>query len=81
MFVARWVPALALWAAEKALERPKVKRVANRVDARVREKQEDAGAAIRRARRNAMSNRTWLLAGAGAIAVGIALIGRATRPK
>ncbi|MHB0971597.1 MAG: hypothetical protein ACYC7A_13705 [Thermoanaerobaculia bacterium] len=79
LFVARWVPPIALWLAEKALERPKVAKVARRVDNRISDKQSEAMDSLRRAKSNAKSNPAWLGAGAAAIAIGLGLIARSTR--
>jgi hypothetical protein len=68
------IPPLAAWAIGQLVQAPKVKDVVQDID-------RNAMRSMKRAKRNAASNKAWLAAGAGAIVIGIALIGKATRSK
>ena len=68
------IPPLAAWAIGQLVQAPKVKDVVHDID-------RSAIKSMKRVKRNAASNKAWLAAGAGAIAIGIALIGKATRGK
>jgi len=72
--VMRMITPLAVWAVTKVLDTPKVKSKLQDVDSRTH-------VVLRRSRRNASKNRAWLAGGAAAIAIGIGMLGRATRPK
>lgn len=75
------IPPLTVWAVTKLLETPQVKRKLQEVDARAYVKKRDAARAVRRAGRNAAKNRILVAAGAAAVAVGISMMAKATRPK
>lgn len=77
--IKRLIPPLAVWALGKVLETPQVKDALEEVDSRAYVQKRNATRAIRRAGRNAASRPAWLVAGAGAIAIGIALMAKATR--
>ena len=77
----RIITPLAVWAVSKILETPKVKGRLQDVEARTYEVKRDAMKSLRRAGRNASRNRVWLAGGAAAIAVGIGMISKASRPK
>ena len=80
--IKRMIAPLAIWAVTKLLDTRSVKKTLQDVDARAYVKKRDAGRALRRAGRNAAKNRTWLAAGAAAVAVGIGMMAKATtRPK
>ena len=83
--VHRLAPALTAWAVTKLLETPRVQASVRSLDRdihdRGRRAQSSMQRAVREAGRNAVSNGVWLAAGVVAIAAGIALIARATRPK
>jgi len=68
------IPPLAAWAIGRLVQAPKVKDVVQDVD-------RSAMKSMKRIKRNASANKAWLAAGAGAIAIGIVLIGKATRPR
>ena len=70
----RMITPLAVWAVTKVLETPKVKEKLQYVDSKTH-------VALHRSRRNASKNRAWLAGGAAAIAIGIGMLGKATRPK
>lgn len=72
---------LAAWAVAKVLDTKPLKGASEEADAYAVIAQRRATRAVRRAGRNAVNNRTWLAAGAAAIAVGIGLMAKATRPK
>ena len=72
---------LAGWAVAKVLDTKRFKGASEEADAYALIGQRRATRAIRRAGRNAVENRAWLAAGAAAIAVGIGLMAKATRPK
>lgn len=79
--IKRMLAPLTLWAVTKVLETPAVKAKLQKVDARTFAKKREAKRALRRAGRNASRNRAWLAAGAAAMAVGVGLMAKATRPK
>jgi hypothetical protein len=68
------IPPLAAWAIGELVQAPKVKEVVHDID-------RSAMRSMKRARKNAASNRAWLAAGMGAIAVGVVLMAKATRGK
>jgi hypothetical protein len=72
--VMRMITPLAVWAVTKMLDQPKVKSRLQDVDDRTH-------GALRRVRRNAGKNRAWLAGGAAAVAIGLGMITRASRPK
>jgi len=75
------IPPLAAWVIGKLLEAPQVKGALHEVDARAYVKKRDVMRTVRRAGRNAASNRVWLAAGAAAIVIGIGLMAKAARGK
>lgn len=75
------VASLAGWAVAKMLEAKPLKGTLDEADAYAFLGQRSAGRIIRRAGRNATHNRAWLAAGFAAVAVGIGLMAKATRPK
>jgi hypothetical protein len=79
LFIAKYVPALALWAATKVLEQPRVDQATARLQRRVGRGGRRTAEAIRTAARNARRNRIWLAAGSMAVLVGIGLLTRAAR--
>ena len=68
------IPPLAAWAIGQLVQAPKVKDVVQDID-------RSAMRSMKRVRKNAASNKAWLAAGAGAIAIGIVLMAKATRDK
>ena len=74
LLLSQIVPPLATWAIGELVQTPKVKEAVHDVD-------RSAMRSLKRVRKNAAANKAWLAAGAGAIAIGIALIGKATRGK
>ena len=72
---------LAGWAVAKVLDMPPLKGASEEADSYAHIGQIRAARALRRAGRNASRNRAWLAAGAAAIAVGLGLMAKATRPK
>jgi len=72
---------LAAWAVTKMLDTQPLKGASEEADAYALIGQRRATRALRRAGRNAVSNPLWLAAGAVAIAVGLGLLAKATRPK
>lgn len=84
-FVRRVVPPLAAWAVAKLLETPALRASVRSVDRNVDHHRKRATEAVRRAGKtavdNAIENGVWLAAGVIAVAAGIALIARATRPR
>jgi len=72
---------LAAWIVTKALDTKSLKGASEEADAYALIGQRRATRALRRAGRNATKNHTWLAAGAVAIAIGIGLMAKATRPK
>ena len=68
------IPPLAAWAVAKLLDRPPVRAALHKVD-RASELR------ARRLRRNAASNRLWLVAGAAVLVVGVGLMATAARKK
>jgi len=79
--IKRMIAPFAVWAVTKILETPAVKKKLHDVDATTYKKKRDAKRALRRAGRNASRNRRWLAAGAAAMAVGLGMMARSTRPK
>ena len=79
--IKRLIPPLAAWVIGKVLEAPKVRGALQEVDSRAYAQKRNVARAVRRASRNAASKPAWLAAGAGAIAIGIALMAKATRGK
>ena len=79
MIVARWIPPVALWLANKLLQRPAARQAMRRADVRVERHAKRALAALRQRGRNMRTNSRWLAAGAGSIAVGLGLLARASR--
>lgn len=77
--VARWVPPLALWLANKLLQRPAAKKAMRSADIRVEQHTKRALSALRQRGRNMRSNSRWLAAGAGSIVVGLALLTRSAK--
>ena len=77
----RMIAPLTVWAVTKLLDSPKVKKHLQDADARTYLAKRSAAQSLRRARRNAAKNRIWLAGGAAALAVGIGMIARASRPK
>ncbi len=71
------VAPLAVWAVSKLLERPAVKGALAELDSRAFVGRRMAMRRVRKARKNAASNRAWIAAGAAAIAVGIGLMAKA----
>jgi hypothetical protein len=68
------IPPLAAWAIGALVQAPKVKETVDDID-------RTAMRSMKRVRKNVASNKAWLAAGAGAIAIGIVLMARATREK
>lgn len=68
------IPPLAAWAIGKLVQTPKARAAVHDVD-------RGAIRSMKRMRKNAASNKAWVAAGAGAIAIGIALMAKATRGK
>jgi len=68
------IPPLAVWAVGKLVQTPKVRDKVQDVD-------HSAMRSMKRMRKNAASQPAWLAAGAGAIAIGIVLMAKATRGK
>jgi hypothetical protein len=79
--VMRMITPLTVWAVTKLLESPKVKSGLQEVDARTFVAKKDATRSLRRLGRNASKNRAWLAGGAAAIAIGVGMLSKATRPK
>jgi hypothetical protein len=79
LVVARWVPPIALWLANKLLQTPRAHRAMRRADIRVEQQVKRAVGALRQRARNMRSNSHWLAAGAGSIAVGLGLLARSTK--
>ena len=79
--IKRMIGPLTIWAVTKILETPAVKKKLQKVDAHAYTQKREAKRALRRAGRNAARNRRWLAAGAAAMAVGLGLMTKATRPK
>jgi len=79
--IKRMIAPFAVWAVTKILETPTVKEKLQEVDAQTFKKKRDAKRALRRAGRNASKNRRWLAAGAAAVAVGLGMMAKSTRPK
>ena len=77
--IKRLTPLVAAWVVGKLLEEPRVRGALQEVDSRAYVQKRNAARAVRRASRNAASKPAWLIAGAGAIAIGIALVAKATR--
>jgi hypothetical protein len=75
------IPPLAAWVVGKLLEAPKVRGAIQEIDARAFVNKRSAMRTVRRAGRNAASNRAWLAAGAAAIVIGIGLMAKAARGK
>jgi hypothetical protein len=71
------IPALAAWILTLIIEKPKVKGVLQEIDAHTFLKQRKAMRSVKRAGKNAASNRAWLAAGAAAMAIGIGLMAKA----
>ena len=72
---------LAAWAVSKMLDTKPLKGASEEADAYALIGQRRAVRALRRAGRNAAKNRTLMAAGAAAIAVGLGMMAKATRPK
>jgi hypothetical protein len=72
---------LAAWAVAKVLDSKPLKGASEEADAYAVIGQRRATRAIRRAGRNAAKNRTWLAAGVAAVAVGLGMMAKSTRPK
>lgn len=72
--VMRLIMPLAVWAVNKLLDQPSVKRKLQDVDAKTH-------TTLRRVRRNAAKNRVWLAGGAAAVALGIGMITKAAQTK
>jgi len=79
LVVARWVPPLALWLANKLLQTPTAHRAMRRADLGVEQHVKRAVSAMRQRGRNMRKNTKWLAAGAGSIAIGVGLLMRAGR--
>jgi hypothetical protein len=73
------VAPLALWLANKLLQRPAAKKVMRRADVKVEHQAKRLLSALRKRGDNMRKNSRWLAAGAGSIAVGIALLTRASK--
>jgi len=68
------IPPIAAWAIGELVQTPQVKDAVHDVD-------RSAARSVKRLTKNAASNKAWLAAGAGAIAIGIVLMAKATRGK
>ena len=79
--VIRMITPLTVWAVTKLLDAPPVKERLQKVDARTHLAKRSAAQSLRRAGRNAAKNGAWLAGGAVAIALGIGMITKASRPK
>ena len=75
------VASLAGWAVAKMLDAKPLKGALAEADAYAFLGQRKAERVLRRAGRNATHNRAWLAAGFAALAVGLGLMAKATRPK
>jgi hypothetical protein len=76
--VSRLIPMIAAWGIGKLLETEPLKASVRSADRSVRRRTTDA---LGEARQNALDNGVWLAAGVVALAIGVGLIVRATRPR
>lgn len=77
--VARWIPPIALWLANKLLQTPRAHRAMRQADLTAEHHVKRAVAALRQRGRNMRTNSKWLAAGAGSIAVGVGMLVRAAK--
>jgi hypothetical protein len=74
LLLSQILPPLATWAIGALVQTPEVKGAVHDID-------RSAMRSMKRVRKNAASNKAWLAAGAGAIAIGLVLMAKATRGK
>lgn len=79
LIVARWVPPIALWLANKLLQTPRAHRAMRNANLAVESHVRRAVGALRQRGRNMRTNAKWLTAGAGSIAIGLGFLVRATK--
>ena len=76
------VAPLAIWTLGRIFAIPQIEKKTARFDRQAHEQKRRALKSLRKAGRNAASNRGWLAAGAAAFALGIGLMSKAaTKPK
>ncbi len=79
--VKRYIAPVAIWAVNRALDNPRMRDKSATFEKRAQQTKKNAVRSIRKAARNAASNRGWFAAGAAAFAIGIGLMAKASRSR